>query len=140
MAPATACAEIYGAGLTLDTPTAIADLVGDPETYAGQKVRVAGTVSEVCPRKGCWMSLRDGDAAVRIKVEDDVIVFPAEAVDRDAVAEGTVEVLELDREHYVSWLAHLAEERGERFDPEAVGNGPYRLVQIRGTGAEIELP
>ena len=44
-----------------------------------------------------------------------------------------------DRED-VGWLAHLAEERGEAFDPETadVGDGPYRIIRIKGTGARIE--
>jgi hypothetical protein len=134
-----AAAESYGQGVTLEASTPIADILADPEAWQGKKVRVEGTVSEVCPRKGCWLSLSQGDAAVRVKVEDDVIVFPAEAVDKQAVAEGKVDVLELDRERYISWMAHLAEERGDTFDEASVGDGPYRLVQIQGTGADIEL-
>ena len=132
-------AKSYGEGLQLEAPTPIADIVADPEAFAGERVRVEGTVTDVCPRKGCWMSLRNGDAAVRIKVEDDVIVFPQEAKDHAARAEGVVEVLDLDRDQYTSWMAHLADERGETFDPSTVGDGPYRLIQIRGEGAEIDL-
>ena len=132
-------AESYGEGVTLEAATPIADILADLEAWNGKTVRVEGTVTDVCPRKGCWMSLRQGDAAVRIKVEDDVIVFPAEAVDHQAVAEGQVEVLDLKRESYISWMAHLAEEKGETFDESSVGDGPYQLVQIQGTGAEIEL-
>lgn len=134
-----AAAESYGEGVTLEASTPITQILADPEAWQGKKVRVEGTINEVCPRKGCWMSLRQGDAAVRVKVEDDVIVFPAEAVDHQAVAEGEVEVLELERERYISWMAHLAEEKGETFDEASVGEGPYRLVQIQGTGATIEL-
>jgi len=64
-------------------------------------------------------------------------VHPAAAKDHRAVAEGVVEVLPLDRDRYTAWLRHLADERGETFDPATVGDGPYRIVQIRGEGAEI---
>lgn len=74
---------------------------------------------------------------LRIKVEDDVIVFPRESEGRWAVAQGTVEVKNLTRGHYAGWLRHLAEEQGETLDEANVGEGPYRLVQIQGTGAEI---
>lgn len=133
-------ATTYGAGVRIEQATAIAEIAADPQAFEGQRVRVEGMVTDVCPRKGCWMSLQDGDAAVRIKVEDDVIVFPETAKGLHAVAEGIVEVLELDRDAYTSWLAHLAEEKGETFDPKSVGDGPYRLVQIRGDGAEIAGP
>jgi hypothetical protein len=91
--------------------------------------------------RGCWMELADGEdgPVVRIKVDDGVIVFPAEAAGRAAAAEGVVRVVEMSREAYLGWLAHLAEERGESFDAAAagVGDGPFRLIQIDAAGAEI---
>lgn len=128
----------YGEAPTLETMTPIAELVADPERFEGRRVRVAGEVEGVCPMKGCWMNLRQGDDLVRIKVEDDVIVFPADAVGAEATAEGVVELLEMSREQYVGWQAHLADELGRDFDPASVGEGPFTIVQIRGLGAEIE--
>lgn len=136
-----AAAETYGDGLSIAQPTPIEAIVADPEAWAGKRVRVEGKVASVCPMRGCWMELADGDdgPVVRIKVEDGVIVFPAAAVGRAAGAEGVVKVIEMSRESYVAWLAHLAEERGESFDAEAagIGEGPFRLIQIDATGAEI---
>lgn len=54
---------------------------------------------------------RDGDH-LRVKVDDDVIVFPRDAEGRWAVAEGTVAVQDLTREQYTGWLRHLADEQG----------------------------
>lgn len=134
-------AETYGDGLAIAQPTPIEAIVADPEAWAGKRVRVEGKVAAVCPMRGCWMELAHGDGGpvVRIKVEDGVIVFPAEAVGRAAGAEGVVKVVDMSRESYLAWLAHLAEERGETFDAEAadVGEGPFRLIQIDATGAEI---
>ena len=136
----TATAKTYGNGVTLEERTPIAAIIDDPDAWQGKRVAVEGKVNDVCPKKGCWMSLRDADGqAIRVKVEDDVIVFPEAAKEHHAVAEGTVKVLDLDLERYTSWMAHLAEERGETFDPESVGEGPYRIVQIEGEGAEIDL-
>jgi len=88
--------------------------------------------------KGCWMELESRDAQhLRVKVDDGVIVFPPAAEGRWAVAQGTVELMEMTREQYTGWLRHLAEEQGRDFDEATVGEGPYRLVQIRGEGAEI---
>ena len=41
-----------------------------------------------------------------------------------AVAEGVVEAIPMTRESYVDWLQHLAEEKGKKFDPATVGEGP----------------
>ena len=139
MAPLSAEEHVLGEGVRLAETSAITDILADPRAWAGRQVRVEGKVTEVCKRRGCWMSLTaaDGRSAIRIKVDDGVIVFPLAATGRWAAAEGKVELLELDRETYESWLRHLAEEQGEAFDPAAVGDGPYHLVQIRGAGAVI---
>ena len=128
----------YGEAPTLETITPIAEIVADPERFEGRRVRIAGEVEGVCPMKGCWMNLRQGDDLIRIKVEDDVIVFPADAVGAEATAEGVVELLEMSREQYLGWQEHLAEELGRELDPAPVGEGPFTIVQIRGLGAEIE--
>jgi len=135
---AAAETQTYGAGVDLDEATPIGVIVADPETWAGKQVRIEGTVVGVCAMKGCWMELESRDAQrLRVKVDDGVIVFPPAAEGRWAVAQGTVELMELTREQYTGWLRHLAEEQGRDFDEATVGEGPYRLVQIRGEGAEI---
>ena len=78
--------------------------------------------------------------SIQIKVDDGVIVFPTDAKGRIAAAQGEVEAIEMTREKYVGWLAHAAEEKGEEFDAETadIGDGPYRIIRIKGTGARIE--
>lgn len=130
--------ETYGEGVKLTASTSIQEIVSNPDAWNGKTVRVEGKVVGVCEMKGCWIELESQDQSrLRIKVEDDVIVFPAEAKGRWAVAEGTVSVREMTRDEWVRWQSHLAEEKGETFDEAAVGEGPYRLVQVQGTGAEI---
>ena len=67
-----------------------------------------------------------------------MIVFPVTAKGRLAVAEGVLEAIPMTRESYVGWMAHLAEERGQTFDASSVGDGPFRILQLKGTGARIE--
>lgn len=142
-AEASLSTEAFGEALSLEETVPITEILADPEAFRGQKVRVEGQVREVCPKKGCWMDLvppavADGTAeSLRIKVDDDVIVFPRDAAGSTAVAEGVVEVIDLDRERYISWLAHQAEERGEDFDPSGIGEGPFQWVQIKGAGARL---
>ena len=135
--------DTFGEDLTLEEAVPIAKILEDPEAFRGQRVRVEGQVREVCPKKGCWMDLvpaavaEGSSESLRIKVEDDVIVFPQDAVGATVVAEGVVEVIEMDREKYISWLAHQAEERGEDFDPSGIGEGPFHWVQVKGAGARL---
>jgi hypothetical protein len=130
--------QVYGTGVGELKPTPIAKILSKPEKFEGREVVVRGAVTGVCPMKGCWMELEEEGARVRIKVEDDVIVFPGDAEGRTAVARGKVELLEMERDAYVAWRRHLAEELGQRFDEASIGAGPYRIVQIAGLGAAIE--
>ncbi len=144
LAPAAPAAvephEVFGTGVSLAEATSIAEILKDPDAYIGRTVRVDGGVIDVCPSKGCWMEIGDEGESIRIKVEDDVIVFPAGAKGRVASAQGVVEAIEMTREDYLGWLAHLAEERGETFDADSaeIGAGPHRIIRIKGTGARIE--
>jgi hypothetical protein len=74
---------------------------------------------------------------VRFKVEDDVIVFPLEVKGRRVEAEGRFVKHELDREAAARWQKHLADERGEPFDPASV-TGPMAYYEIEGAGAVVE--
>ena len=127
-----------GAEITVAEATPIATIVGKPDDYAGKVVRVEGEVRGVCTAAGCWMDVGDaGGNRIRIKVDDGVLVFPADAVGHSAVAQGTVVVKEMTREKYVEWHRHLAAEGGEPFDESKLGAGPFRVVELAGTGADI---
>ncbi len=136
----TEAQSVLGKGVTLEDSTPIAAILADPDAWIGKRVRIEGGVLDVCPMKGCWAQVGDDEASLRVKVEDDVIVFPADSTGRIAAAEGIVEAIERTREEQLAWLAHLAEERGEEFDPETaeLGDGPYRTIQLRGDGARLE--
>jgi hypothetical protein len=135
---AAAASVAVGAEITVAETTPIADILADPDRHAGKTVRVEGDVRGVCTRMGCWMDIADAAGrSLRIKVEDRVLVFPPEAVGRPAIAQGTVTLQPMTREEYVAWHRHVAEEGGPPFDEKAVGDGPFRLVQISGTGASI---
>jgi len=128
----------YGQKISLTKTTSISAILANPENYTGERVLVQGKILEVCPRKGCWLEIA-GDKPgekIRIKVQDDVIVFPQEAKGKVALVEGKVEELELTKEQAISWYGHLAEEKGESFDSTSV-TGPVKIYQIRGIGAKI---
>lgn len=130
----------FGDGVSLEEATPIHEIMADPDAWVGKEVRIEGGVLDVCPKAGCWIEVGDPGESIQIKVDDGVIVFPTDAKGQIASAQGTVEAVEMTREEYVAWLAHVAEEKGEVFDEASaeIGDGPYRIIRIRGTGAEIE--
>ena len=97
---ALAAQEKFGAGVEIDQPTPIADIVSNPEAFVGKTVRVDGTATAVCAHMGCWMAVSVSDApdapTVRLKVEDGVIVFPVSAKGKAVSAQGTFERIKTD--------------------------------------------
>lgn len=134
--------DTYGEALTEGLePTPIEEILEDPDAWAGKKVQIAGEISGVCARQGCWIDITSPeDATLRVKVDDGVIVFPHESMGRQAVAEGEVEILDMEPDKYEAWLRHVAEEEGREFDPGEMGEGPYRIVRLKGLGSEIQGP
>lgn len=132
-----AAAETLGEGVTLAEATPIHAILADPDAWVGKEVRIEGGVLDVCPMKGCWVEIGEEGESLRVKVEDDVIVFPADAKGKILAAQGTVEAIDMTRDQHIAWLTHLAEEKGEDFDPSTVGDGPFRTVRIAGTGARL---
>lgn len=137
-AAGAAANSVFGEPLSDATPVRIAELTADPESYVGQQVKVVGLVGDICPMKGCWVDILDSQssATIRLKVQDDVIVFPASAKGHEIVAEGTMRRIELSPSQAVAWLRHAAVERGEAFvepdDPQ-----PLTVYQIQGSGAVV---
>ncbi|HSR52529.1 MAG TPA: DUF4920 domain-containing protein [Acidobacteriota bacterium] len=131
----------YGSGVQMEESVSIAQILENPEQLEGKRVRIDGQVVEVCAMAGCWIEVSDqqGDR-IRVKVDDGVIVFPQSLKGQTVKAEGTVEVLPMSRQQYVDWLKHLAEETGNEFDPETVGEPPYQIVRLHGLGAEVTQP
>ena len=136
---ATAKTTTYGKGVNLKENTAISEILDHPDKYLGKRVKISGMIIEVCARRGCWVYIASDRPyeKIQVKVTDGVIVFPMSASGRQAVVEGTVEELKLSREDMIRYQRHLAEEKGQPFDPASVKEGE-RFIRLRGIGAEIE--
>jgi hypothetical protein len=126
----------YGEPLTLKSVTSVAAILADPAAYVGERVLVSGTVVDVCEKQGCWLELEADGGAIRVKVDDGVIVFPLSARGRRALAEGIVEERNLTFEQALAEAQHHAEEHGVEFDPTTV-TGPKTTYRIKGIGALI---
>jgi hypothetical protein len=129
---------VYGEPLTLTDTTLVSTILTDPDTHIGERVLVAGTVVEVCEKRGCWLELASDreHETLRVKVEDGVIVFPLSARGHHAVVEGVVERIDLTEEQAIEQARMHAEEQGIPFDSTAV-TGPTVTYQLRGIGAVI---
>ena len=130
----------YGDGLIGTAEIRIGHLLSNPGAYVNKAVRVVGLVSDVCPMRGCWIEIIEKQTSerIRVKVRDNVVIFPAEAIGQEILAEGILRRYELSKDQATRWLAHLAEEKNEAFDISTV-SGPMSFYQIEGLGARIKL-
>ena len=101
---------VYGKGISLEESLALTELLADPAAYEGKTVLVEGTITDVCPMRGCWVELQaaEGEETIRVKVTDGEIVFPLSAKGAPARIEGEVEKIELTLEEARGWAAHEA--------------------------------
>jgi hypothetical protein len=72
----------------------------------GDVVRLEGKAEKVCKAKGCWVTLRDGDASVHVSFEEYAFVVPKDSAGKTVVLEGKVKVEAPDPSH----AAHLKSE------------------------------
>jgi hypothetical protein len=119
-----------GSGITLESATPIASLTKTPEEFVGKTVRIDGVATAVCTQMGCWMAVAPADNAggptVRLKVEDDVIVFPVSAKGKQVSAQGVFEPVGSD--------AHAKDAAGEHAKHDGKASREYH---IKATGAVI---
>jgi hypothetical protein len=117
----------------------VATVMHQPGDYEGKYVRVAGTVTKVCPRKGCWLELADASGASKdtlfVKFEDPASgrLIPMEAVDKNVVVEGTVKLREIPESH----ARHLKEEAGAPTEELAKIVGPQKQLMLTDPRAQI---
>ena len=131
--------DTFGAGVKLAEATSIDAILATPQQYAGKTVRVEGMITDVCPKRGCWMEIA-GNAPgqkLRFKVTDGEMVFPMDAKGRKAVAEGVVAVRQLTLEETKQRAEYEAKEYGKPYDPASV-TSPDVMVSLDGTGATIQ--
>lgn len=121
----------FGAGLTLEAATPLAEVVRTPERFADAPVLLHGRISDVCQKKGCWVVLRDGGEQVRVRFHDYGFFLPTDASGSEAWVEGRVKVEVLSKK----MARHYASESSDG-DPDAI-TGPQREVGFTATGVRI---
>jgi|GEM_PF-625407 len=109
---------------------AVSALLADPSAYKGKTVALEGDVSAMCGHKRGWFAVAAEDKSgrqVRILTAPTFLV-PAGSVGRSAVAEGTVEVIEVAAKH----AKHLAEEHKLGEADKITANVQQVIVRARG--------
>lgn len=122
-----------GTSLGKSEMVALADVLKEPQTFAGKTVKVEGVIVRSCKSEGCWMELAptaDGKT-VRVKFKDHGFFIPLDAAGMKAKAEGIFEVKVLSKEE----VDHLVNDDGAKIERNA--DGTANEITFIATGVEL---
>jgi len=108
----------YGEVLSERPVYSVEELLSAPGKNIGNSVLINGVISDVCPKRGCWIQVMGNYSkeSIRIKVADGSIVFPLSSKGKNVIAEGKFSKLVLSEKQAKNWKVHLAAEKGIELD------------------------
>ena len=121
-----AAARVFGEAVPADASiSSLQDAVAVAE-QAGDQV-ISGRVGQVCQKKGCWMTLSDGEHMARV-MTDHKFVIPKD-LSGEVLVYGDLQAFDLDADE----VAHMAKDSGK--DIAEIDAHEYRIaargVQLR---------
>lgn len=139
--------EVYGAPLKGLKPVKLKRISKNRDKFNGKKVQIRGEIASVCPKKGCWMMVKDGKDTVRVRFTDYSFFVPLDCATQKVTAEGVVTVkveTEAERRHYAEDAGKSKEEiqkiKGDKItlsftaDAVQIGTPPPTKKDKRGKG------
>ncbi|MEL6342131.1 MAG: DUF4920 domain-containing protein [Myxococcota bacterium] len=133
-APAAASAEAstdewtaYGQPLSEGEMISAATLLQSPDRYVDQTVRVAGKVTDVCQKAGCWMVITDDTTTMRVLMKDHAFMVDKGGKGADCQVEGRVIAKQVDPD----FVKHMEEESTDTTnmpEKQAQDNVVYQLI------------
>lgn len=131
-----ACAaapERFGAPLVASGPVlTVAELLAAPGAHDGEEVTVTGTIREVCAKKGCWMTLGDGEREMRVTFLDYGFFVPVDAQGAEVRAQGRFAIALVPVEE----ARHYLEDAGRHAEAAAI-TAPVPTFTLVARGVEL---
>jgi len=133
--------SLYGDDFNYDSIQSISSLIDNPNQFLDKQIVTEGKIVDVCPMKGCWIEIKDSDSdqIIRVKVQDDVIIFPEDSKEKKVIVNGVFTKIEFTEDQAIKWKIHLAEEKGLNLEDSDVTLDSSDLIEyrIKGLGAKI---
>ena len=133
--------DLYGNDFSYDAVKTISSLTDNVDEFLNKEIVTEGQIVDVCPMQGCWIEIKDFDTnqVIRVKVQDDVIIFPQDSKEKKVVVNGIFSKIEFTENQAVKWKIHLAEEKGIKLNEADIVLEPSDLIEyrIKGLGAKI---
>ena len=133
--------SLYGDDFNYDSIQSISSLIKNANKFLDKQIITEGNIVDVCPMKGCWIEIKDSDSdqIIRVKVQDDIIIFPQDSKGKKVIVNGVFKKIEFTKDLAIKWKIHLAEEKGLKLEESDVTLDSSDLIEyrIRGLGAKI---
>lgn len=114
------------------TPDSLAKML--KYNKALENIAVKGTVTSVCPKKGCWLTLKtDSGERFFVKIKDYDFSVPISLIGEDVILEGTAEQKMLT----VKEAKHYAEDAGKSPEEIATINEPTKEIRFLASGIKV---
>lgn len=124
----------FGEVVTVENATAVADLPALMTDKQMADVKITGKVLDVCPKKGCWMSLEMPDkSTVLVKFKDYGFFVPLEMIGKTVVLEGQAKKIETS----VAELKHYAEDAKKSKEEIDAITEPKKEIRLTANGVLV---
>ena len=124
--------DVYGEKITADGAIAVDDLSA-ALANADDKIdtKIIGKVTDVCPKKGCWISLETSDSTkVFVKMKDYGFFVPLEMIGKTIVLDGSAKL----KTTSVEELQHYAEDAKKSKEEIAAITEPETEIRFTANG------
>lgn len=124
----------YGAGTTADGAINIAELPAQLEKQDSMETKVIAKVLDVCPKKGCWMTLQVNDSTTAfVKMKDYGFFVPLDMIGKTVVLEGEAKLKLIS----VKELQHYAEDaKKSQAEIDAITE-PKKEIRLLASGIRV---
>jgi hypothetical protein len=127
--------QYFGDSLTQDGAIASTELTAQMQGKDSMKVKLTGTINEVCQKKGCWMTMNIGnDKTMQVKFKDYAFFVPKDASGKTVFIEGVA----FTDTTSVAELQHYAEDGGKSKEEIAKITEPEISISFEASGVLLK--
>ena len=124
----------FGEVITANSSIAVSELPAVMADKQQADVKIEGKVLDVCPKKGCWMTLEMPDkSTVLVKFKDYGFFVPLELIGKTVVLEGQAKKIETSVEE----LKHYAEDAKKSKEEIAAITEPKKEIRLTANGVLV---
>ncbi|MCX6295063.1 MAG: DUF4920 domain-containing protein [Bacteroidetes bacterium] len=127
--------QYFGDSITLDGAIAADQLATKMKGKDSLKVKLTGTIEDVCQKKGCWMNLNIGNnQSMKVTFKDYSFFVPKDAANKTVTIEGVA----FNDTTSVADLKHYAEDGGKTKEEIAKITAPEINIGFEAHGVIIK--